>query len=70
MQQLAHDCSPQFEELIHPYGLLALKSLKSFSEEKSLEAAVAKLQQTLARDFQVAIAVKAGKAQTEPSIHA
>jgi hypothetical protein len=28
MQQLAHDCSPQFEELIHPYGLLALKKLK------------------------------------------
>jgi hypothetical protein len=28
MQQLAHDCSPHFEELIHPYGLLALKKLK------------------------------------------
>jgi hypothetical protein len=69
MQQLAHDCSPHFEELIHPYGLLALKSLKSFSEEKSLEA-VAKLQQTQARDFQVAVEVKAGKAQTEPYIHA
>jgi hypothetical protein len=61
---------PRFEELIHPYGLLALKKLKIvISEEKSLEA-VAKLQQTQARDFQVAVEVKAGKAQTEPYIHA
>jgi hypothetical protein len=51
---------------------LGMNSVPSFIAGHTLASleAVAKLQQTQARDFQVAVEVKAGKAQTEPYIHA